>query len=172
MDKQLCIQFINQPFAIDPDSLTYIHLLERACMDAFLSQCAKSQHTFESHHSFQTYPPYHSPQTDSGGSPATCYAPYEKPPHQGEGKNPTLCLCCRIYGHRVNTCSSSHSSHPECPIVCEWKNNKLFSNKNKTVCVMYNVQGHCADPPTPNHSEHTCSLCGDAQHPVSCCTRN
>jgi len=27
MDKQLCTQFINHPFTIDPDSSTYIHLL-------------------------------------------------------------------------------------------------------------------------------------------------
>src|SRR5882724_6776703 len=32
MDKQLCTQFINCPFTIDPDSSTDIHLLEHAHM--------------------------------------------------------------------------------------------------------------------------------------------
>jgi len=140
MDKQLHTQFINHPFTFEPDSSTDKHLLEFACMDLFLSQCAKYQHTFKSHCSFQSYATYQSSCTDYGSSSTTCYDPYTKPLQQGEGKKPTLCLHCRIYSHTVNTCSSTHSSQPEHPTICEWKNNKLITNKDKPVCVMYNVQ--------------------------------
>jgi len=142
MDKQLHTQFINCPFTIDPESSTYIHLLERAHMDTFLTRCAKSQHIFESQHSFRIYPPYNSPQTDASSSSATHYAPYDKAhSHDSfrEGKRPILCLQCGILGHHANVCSSTHSSHPEHPIICEWKGNQLVSNKNKNICVMFNV---------------------------------
>ena len=65
MDKQLQMQFINHPFTINLTCSTYFHLLEHACMDAFLSQCAKTQQVFKSHCSFQSYPPYQSPHTES-----------------------------------------------------------------------------------------------------------
>ena len=61
MDQQLHTQFINHPITVDLESSTYIHLLECARMDVFLSQCVKSQQTFKSHCSFWTYPPYHNP---------------------------------------------------------------------------------------------------------------
>src|SRR5882724_5835653 len=92
MDKQLNTQFINSPFTIDPDSSTYIHLLECMCMDSFLAQCAKSQQIFELHRSFHAYPPYHSPHADTGNSSTTCYAPYEKSQHHGKAKSqPFFC---------------------------------------------------------------------------------
>jgi len=124
MDKQLHTQFINHPFAIDPEISTYTHLLEQAHMNTFLAHCAKSQQTFESHHSFWTYPPYNLPHTDASGSSATCYVPYDKAhSHDSfwDGKKPILFLQCGIPGHQANACSSMHSSHPECPIICDWK---------------------------------------------------
>jgi len=106
MDRQLCTQFMNCPFTVDPDSSTYIHLLEHARMDLFLACCAKSQHTFESHQSFWTYPPYRSPNNhphiQPGGIPTLRYTPYDKPQHGDsfrEGKKPTLCLHCGLLGH-------------------------------------------------------------------------
>ena len=160
MDKQLRTQFINRPFIIDPTDSTYIHLLERARMDAFLAHCAKAQQSFESHHSFRTYPQYQS-HTESGFPISPHYAPYDRSQHQGEGKKPILCLRCGVYGHCANACSSSHPSRPERPFICEWKSNKL----------MYNVRGHCPDPPSHSHGEHSCSLCSKP-HPASRCTRN
>jgi len=44
MDRQLCTQFINNPFILDPTCSTYIQLFECAQMDAFLAQVEKSQH--------------------------------------------------------------------------------------------------------------------------------
>src|SRR5882724_7702316 len=48
MDKQLHTQFIKHPFTIDPNSLTYIHLLERTHMDSFLPN-ALNLSTLSSH---------------------------------------------------------------------------------------------------------------------------
>ena len=171
MDKQLCPQFISHLFNIDPTSPTYLHLLGCDHMDSFLSQSAKAQQLFESHHSFRTYPQYQSPHMDSGPSSSPQHAPYVKSHHHGEGKKPALCLCCGVFGHRANACSSSHPSHPERPFISEWKANKLISKNNKTLCVMFNVRGHCTDRPSQSHGEHTCSL-GSKPHPASHCARN
>jgi len=47
MDRQLHSQFINNPFIVDPTCLTYTHLFEWACMDAFLVQVEKlKQHSW------------------------------------------------------------------------------------------------------------------------------
>ena len=171
MDKQLHTQFINHPFTIDPTSSTYIHLLECTFMDSFLSHCSKSQQIFESHHSFRHYPPYQPPPTDTGSPSSSRYALYDKPQCHGEGKKPALCLQSGIYGHCMSSCSSPHPSRLKQPFICEWKGNKILSNKNKLICVMYNVRGLCTDPPTNSHGEHSCSLCGDS-HLASHCTRN
>ena len=42
MDKQLHTQFIDNPFVVDPTCTTYMQLFERARMDSFLAQVAKS----------------------------------------------------------------------------------------------------------------------------------
>jgi len=110
MDRQLRTQFINRPFTVDPDSSTYIHLLEHACMDTFLARCAKSQHTFKSHRSFRTYTPYCSPHNHPHIQPSSIltprYTPYDKPRHGDsfrEGKKPTLFFFYGVLGHREIT---------------------------------------------------------------------
>src|SRR5882724_13688981 len=67
-----------------------------------------------------------------------------------ENKKPILCLHCGYMGHHACNCSSTQSNHPECPISCDWKLDKLLSKSNKLICIMYNICGTCSDP-APNH---------------------
>jgi len=43
MDRQPHVQFIENPFVVDPTCTTYTQLFEQACMDVFLMQAKKSQ---------------------------------------------------------------------------------------------------------------------------------
>ena len=54
MDKQLCMQFIDNPFIVDPMCLTYAQLFERASMDAFLVQARKTQQPPHINNSFHS----------------------------------------------------------------------------------------------------------------------
>jgi len=49
MDKQLCMQFIDNPFIMDPTCTTYGQLFKRVQIDFFLAQVGKThQHTHNS----------------------------------------------------------------------------------------------------------------------------
>jgi len=159
MDKQLCMQFINRPLIIDQTDLTYMHLLECVRMDS---------PTVPSHNKCLSHTiPFRPTCHITHHAPTLAAIPHHDTPHMTrhnhnscwDGKKLTLCLWCGVHGHCANTCSSSHSS---------W----LVSNKNKIICILFNVHGHCVDNPTPSHGEHSCSLCGNTTHLVSCCTRN
>jgi len=69
MDKKLHTQFITRPFPIDPDSPTYIQLLERSHMDSFLACAKKAQHTFKLQHVACTNLPR--PAQQENGSPTS-----------------------------------------------------------------------------------------------------
>jgi len=75
MDKQLCTQFIDSPFIVDPTCSTYFQIFKQAHMDTFLVQHEKLQQQQHSrgHSSFR------GGRQDSGhvhNSP--CYNPYDK----------------------------------------------------------------------------------------------
>ena len=88
-----------------------------------------------------------------------------------ENRKPILCLHCGYTGHCASNCPSTQSNCPECPITCEWKQDKLISKSNKLICIMFNVCGSCSDT-IVNHRNHICSLCGDGGHPACRCPRN
>src|SRR5882724_1297254 len=145
MDKQLRTQFISRPFIVDP-STTYVQLLERARMDSFFARAEKAQQSFE----LQRARVYGSRSTRQGGGPAPHrYMPYEKDNNRGkptnsfhENKKPILCLHCGYTGHHAGNCTSNQSNHPERPIACDWRHDKLISKSNKVICVLFNVWGH------------------------------
>jgi len=128
MDKQLCMQFIDNPFVVDPTCTTYTQLFERAHMDAFLAQVGKSQQYPQNKISVQ------GGRQESGNAVAgSCYNSYDKDQPRTsnsfwEGQNPTLCLQCGSFGHRASNCYATKSSCPKHSINCEWKEDKLISN--------------------------------------------
>ena len=94
-DKQLHSSFMDRPFIIDPDSSTYHHQFERACLD-----------------SWNIMPARCSPRPQAACSASNSYAPYdkaEKPSNQNplrsfcDPKN-TLCLRCGTLSPRANSC--------------------------------------------------------------------
>jgi len=76
MDKQLHLQFIDDPFVVDPTCMTYSQLFERARMDGFLAHADKLQHG----HSFHTNGSGHGGHQDSSSSDngSHHYIPYDK----------------------------------------------------------------------------------------------
>jgi len=176
MDKQLRTQFISRPFLVDPNSTTYIQLLERARMDSFFARAEKAQQSFEQQRAFRSHVSY-SVRHEGGGPTPHRYMPYDKDTEKGRttdsfrDKKPILCLRCGYKGHQAGNCTSNQSNHHERPIACDWKHDKLVSKSNKVICVLFNVRGSCNDPLT-NHGGHFCSLCGDSSHPACRCPRN
>ena len=69
MDKQLHMQFISHPFIVDPNSTTYLQLLEQAHMDSFFSQAEKSQQTFEKQWASRAYGSHSAWHESSGPTP-------------------------------------------------------------------------------------------------------
>jgi len=115
MDRQLHIQFIDNPIVVDPMCTTYTQLFEQAQMDAFLAQANRmqqqqqpqGQNSFWGSRQESSYMP--------GGSPQ--YNPYDKEANHlklgdsfWEGHKPTLCLQCGALGHRASNCHATKSN--------------------------------------------------------------
>jgi len=140
MDKQLCTQFIARPFAVEPYSATYIQALERAHMDSFLRKAQDAQTQFEACH-YRSHGPHHAgshPEWAHSSSASNHYAPYDKDKPRAsnsfwDNKKLALCLRCGLLGHWAGSCSATQSSHPDCPIICEWHNDKLTNKSNRHI---------------------------------------
>ena len=162
-DKQLHLSFMDRPFIIDPDSLTYHHQFKRAHLDSWTSMP-----THRSPH----------PQAPRATPSSNRFAPYDKldktmsqPPLRSfqDPKN-TLCLKCGMLGHHVNTCRGT-SNRPDCPTIVTWKDGRLLNKAGMPICIIFNVKGYCSDS-SSGHPYHSCSLCSDSVHGATGCTRN
>ena len=135
MDKQLCTQFIEDPFVVDPSCNMYTQLFECARMDVFL---AHTERSFQggNPHSFRGGYSSRGGRNDSSTSQgsASRYIPYDKDIERHrhddsfqEPKRPTLCLRCGTISHRAGVCVTTQSNRTEHPIISEWKQNRLMS---------------------------------------------
>jgi len=178
-DRQLRTSFFNAPFVLDVDSRTYIKGFDQKWMVSEISSFRKGHSDSPSDsRSFRgaigqnrTLPHANTP----AHTVSHCYNPYDKPNMDSFQDNTcrVLCLHCGDFGHRAGKCIASILSKPSCTFIADWKDGKLISVKtNKQVCVTYNVRGSCNDSSNPLHGEHICSLCTDAKHAATACTRN
>ena len=133
--------FMNCPFIFDPDSMTYHHQFEHACIDAWTSPTHSGQPMNRQYGLF-IHPTCHSLShatcAFSSNNRDTHYLPYDNNRsadknnsaqsfHALHNPNSTLCLWCGAFGCRVQYCSSS-SNCPDHPlIVVMWKNNRLVN---------------------------------------------
>ena len=153
------MQFIDNPFIVDPTCMTYVQLFERAYIDVFLAQVGKThQHT---HNSNSVQGGCQESGNAITGSP--CYNPYDKDQSRTsdsfrEGGKLTFCLQCIALSHRASNFYASKSSCAVCPINCVWKEDRLVSKANKTICVIFNTGGPCTEQQSTNHGIHSCSL--------------
>ena len=157
-DKQLCSSFMDCPFIIDPDYITYCHQFKCTRLDSWTN--------LPGHHSLCLH------SSCAASSNDNCYAPYEKPEKPGasypvhsfqDPKN-TLCLRCGSLGHCANTCHSPLNCHNH----PNWKNGQLINKASMLIYIIFNVKGTCSDS-APTHGTHSCSLCSDSTHGATGC---
>ena len=141
MDRQLHMQFVEDPFIIDPTCTMYSQLFKCTWMDAFLA-CTDCLQGGEC--PFHAQGSFHSGHKDANQNTfqSSWFHPYKDPEWPKHGKSfrktrkSTLFLHCRSTGHWAGTCVASQANRPECPIICDWKNNQLVSKSNKSICII------------------------------------
>jgi len=145
-DRNLRTSFFNAPFMLDVNSRSYTKGFDQEWMaskvSSFRKELTNSPSDSQSFRngSSQNWP--HNPSNNSANNASPHYGPYDKHSSDSfcDNRQQTLCLRCRIFGHRANACMSLSLSKPSRSFVIEWKDNKLVSIKlNKSVCVMFNV---------------------------------
>jgi len=178
-DRNLRTSFFNAPFMLDVDSRSYTKGFDWEWMASkvyfFWKELTNSPLDSLSFQNGSSQNCPHNPSNNSANNASPHYGPYDKHSSDSfcDNRQQTLCLCCRIFGHRANACMSLSLSKPSRSFVIEWKDNKLVSIKsNKSVYVMFNVRGSCSLGSNPLHGNHSCSFCADPKHGATACTHN
>ena len=167
-NRNLRVQFMIQPYIIDPASVIYNQQYEWIRIN-LLSNAVKAPSA-----SHGDTPSQHYPSLPSSSS----FHPYDKDRERKSSSSfrntrearPVLCIRCGHWGHRALACHNNKSTRLNHPIIVSWKVDKLVSKQGRHICLLFNVRGNCSPTSSP-HPEHSCSLCGNPHHGAANCSR-
>ena len=159
-DRLLRARFMVNPFVINLDHASYVHQFERCRGDQTRTDSLSLAITMRTDAA-----PNRTPKS-------TLFQLYNKTSPRMNSFRPSLCIHCGAAGHKALECQATSSTVLNKRIVIDWKANRLVSKMGQLICLMFNVRGTCTNPQSSSHGAHSCSLCGDKQHPACHCSWN
>ncbi|KDR78455.1 hypothetical protein GALMADRAFT_223808 [Galerina marginata CBS 339.88] len=158
-DEKVRQRFFTAPFIIDPTSVQYNTALQEAKL--CISVAPR-----------MSQPGRRAPATNRYPSTGNRWQPYANTSQQSFRSYAKMrCLRCGNEGHRAEGCKSETPSKTGRSFVVRAAGRGLERlSDGRPVCIRFNI-GTCSIS-DPSHPMHICSLCADAHHGATACTRN
>ena len=159
-DHLLHACFMVDLFVINLDHASYVHQFERCQGDQTHTDSLSLATTLRRDVAPNYVPKYN------------LFQPYNQTSPRTNSFWPSLCICCGAVGHKASECQATSLTVLNRCIVINWKANHLVSKMGQLICLIFTYEETCTHPQSSSHGAHSCSLCGDKQHPACHCSWN